>query len=293
MSLFDRQQLLHRLPASRSLAQEVVLLESCISSNDVARQRLADGQDMNGCLLVAQEQTGGRGRAARDWWSGPADTNLALTLGLRQPDLPAEVFGLLGACALADSCVSVLDQQHRFDSPAAGAHADNSTGRATHAPGAARVALKWPNDLLIDGAKVSGFLCELPANGNQTMLLGLGVNLNAAPPEDLAPYPTISLSQAAGLERINGTDFLTMWLWQLERQLRRYLLAGPADFEQRFLSLLRSWAPHGVVEKRGGVSGPLLDFSVTRGLSWGDWKEPTVKPMGWINSLEVLPSSAE
>jgi biotin-(acetyl-CoA carboxylase) ligase len=276
------------------LAQEVLLLDSCVSTNDVARERLARGQKMDGCLILTQEQTGGRGRSARDWWSGPANLNLAFTLGLRQPDLPAEVFGLLGACALADSCVSVLQQQRHFASSHATATATGARTTANSAgPADTRVALKWPNDLLIDGAKVSGFLCELPADSEQTMLLGLGVNLNAAPPPDITPYPTNSLAQAASTPFIDGTDFLSAWLWRLERQLRRYLLAGPTTFEQRFLSLLRTWAPHGVMEKRGGVSGPLLDFSVARGLSWGDWQQPTVKPMGWISSLEALQSAAD
>ena len=245
---------------------------------------------MDGCLVLAEEQTGGRGRSARDWWSGPANTNLALTLGLREPGLPPEVFGLLGACALADCCAFVLAQQRRASSTAVGSTAAaNSPATAANA----RVGLKWPNDLLIDGAKVSGFLCELPADGNDTMLLGLGVNLNAAPPASAAPYPTTSLAEAAGADHVDGTDFLTHWLWQLERQLRRYLLAGPSDFEHHFLSLLRSWAPDGVRETRGGVSGPLLDFSVARGLSWGNWNDPMVKPMGWISRLETLPPAAD
>jgi len=222
---------------------------------------------MDGCLLIAHEQSGGRGRSARDWWSGPAGANLALTLGLKDADLPAEVFGLLGATALADCCAAVLGNSNL-------------------------VGLKWPNDLLIDGAKVSGFLCELPADGDATMLLGLGVNLNAAPPTEIAPYATTSLAAAAGVESLDGTDFLTAWLWALERELRRYRLAGPAAFEQRFLQLLRCWAPHGVRETRGGVSGPLMEFSVARGLGWGDWKAPTVKPMGWISNLEALPPPA-
>jgi BirA family biotin operon repressor/biotin-[acetyl-CoA-carboxylase] ligase len=260
LTILDRDRLLRRLPATRRLAREVLLLESCRSTNDAARARLSAGASMDGVLLVAREQSDGRGREARDWWSGPADTNLALTLGLRAPDLPPEVLGLLGAVALADCCSAVVG-------------------------GGAGVSLKWPNDLLIDGAKVSGFLCELPADGDGTMLLGLGVNLNAAPPQDVAPYPTCRL---AGDSPVDGTDFLGAWLWRLERGLRRYLLAGPAAFESAFLGLLRRWAPNGVRESRGGVSGPLLDFSVARGLSWGDPAAPTVKPMGWISSLEAL-----
>ena len=221
---------------------------------------------MDGVLLLAHEQSGGRGRSARDWWSGPAGNNFALTLGLREDDLPAEVFGLLAAVALAESCAQVLG--------------DSS-----------RVALKWPNDLLIDGAKVSGFLCELPADGQATMLLGLGVNFFSAPPADIADYPTTSLAAAADAQ-LDGTDFLSSWLWNLEHGLRRYLLAGAADFENSFFELLRNWAPNGVRESRGGVEGQLLEFSVARGLSWGDWNDPTIKPMGWISSLEALPPHA-
>ncbi len=279
MAIIDRQRLLRRLPASRRLALDVECLDSCTSSNDLARQRLSDGASMDGVLLLAHEQSGGRGRSARDWWSGPAGSNFAFTLGLREPDLPPEVFGLLGAVALADSCEHVLEL--------CVAGRDSSS----------RVALKWPNDLLIDGSKVSGFLCELPADGEGTMLLGLGVNFHIAPPANLADYPMTSLAAAAGgggsaEVSLNGTDFLSSWLWNLEHGLRRYLLAGPEDFEKSFLRLLKNWAPHGVRETRGGVEGPLQDFSVARGLSWGDWNAPTIKPMGWISSLEALPQSA-
>ncbi len=87
-------------------------------------------------------------------------------------------------------------------------------------------------------------------------------------------------------------EFMSSWLWNLEQGLRRYLLAGPETFEASFLQLLRNWAPFGVRETRGGVEGPLQDFSVARGLSWGDWNAPTIKPMGWISSLEALPQPA-
>ncbi|MDP7062089.1 MAG: biotin--[acetyl-CoA-carboxylase] ligase [Planctomycetota bacterium] len=283
MAIVDRQRLLRRLAASRRLALDVQCLDRCDSTNDLARQRLSAGESMDGVLLLAHEQSGGRGRSARDWWSGPAGSNFALTLGLREPQLPPEVFGLLGAVALAESCTHVLDGGSAFATIAKSAKA--------------RVALKWPNDLLIDGAKISGFLCELPADAEETMLLGLGVNFHTSPPADVAKYPTTSLAAAAGgggstEVSLDGTDFLSSWLWKLEHGLRRYLLAGPEDFEREFLHLLRSWAPNGVRETRGGVEGPLLDFSVTRGLSWGDQEDPTTKPMGWISSLEALPPHA-
>lgn len=256
---------LHRLlPQRRRLGEGIELLERCVSTNDEAKRRLGDGEALDGRLLVARVQEGGRGRRARDWWSGPKDANLALTLGLRQPGLPPEVFGLLGACALVETMERWL-------------------------PRKCCVSLKWPNDVLVEGAKIAGFLGELPASG-ETMLLGLGVNLQAAPEAGIAPYPTTCLADAAG-EAIDPTLFLGLWLVQFEKGLVHFLQRGPRRFEQRFLQLLQRWAPHGVRESRGGHAGRLRDFRLEKGLTWGTDEELQTRPMAWIHRLEALPSA--
>ena len=264
----DVARLLRLLSASRQLATRVEVLAQCVSTNDHAREAGAAGEHLPGTLFSAEEQQGGRGRRSRDWWSGPEEQNLALTLIAEEGVVEAPVFGLLSAVALADVLESWPGQKKS-------------------------VALKWPNDLLLDGAKVAGFLGELMTGREGQagcLMLGLGINLRAAPPAQIAPYRTTSLHVALeqGTPAPDRTLFLAQWLWQLERRLRQFQCAGPEAFEQRFLTLLRRWAPHGIHEEHSDVRGPLLEFSLADGLLWGPESAPIRRPLSWLTSLHAL-----
>ncbi len=264
----DGARLLRLLSASRQLATRLEVLPLCASTNDTAREAFASGKSISGTLFSAEEQQGGRGRRSRDWWSGPKEQNLALTLVAKECLVDAPVFGLLSAVALADALESWPGQQ-------------------------SVVALKWPNDLLLDGAKVAGFLGELMSGSEGRtgcLMLGLGINLRVAPPAEIAPYRTTSLHAALeeGAPAPDRTLFLAQWLWQLERRLRQFQCAGPESFEQRFLSLLQRWAPYGIHEEHSDVRGPLLEFSLAGGLCWGPESAPIRRPLSWLTSLHAL-----
>jgi len=150
------------------------------STNDRAAEALSE-PDGEGRAIVAELQTAGRGRRGRQWDS-PAGLNLTLSVGLR-PRLAAERAGLLGiATALAV--------------------------RTACAP-AARLALKWPNDLVADdGRKVAGLLLETALLGGAMAqaVIGVGINVNwrrSAMPEPIAAVAT-SLADLAGhdLDRV-------------------------------------------------------------------------------------------
>ncbi len=133
-------------------------------------ERQAEGGAPDGTLILAGRQTAGRGRRGRSWETPPG--NLALSAVLR-PRLSLQEVALLGfAAGLAlHDCLSVYPEL------------------------AGRIRLKWPNDLLLEGAKLSGLLLESrsdAAGGAEWLILGLGVNLAWAP-ED-TPYPATSLS---------------------------------------------------------------------------------------------------
>ena len=85
-------------------------------------------------------------------------------------------------------------------------------------------------------------------------------------------------------------DFLARWLLALDRRLRQAALAGPGQLERDCLALLRAWAPHGVDEARSAHRGPLVQFSVHDGLTWGFEGARTTRPLGWIERLEALPA---
>ncbi|MCG8441445.1 MAG: biotin--[acetyl-CoA-carboxylase] ligase, partial [Caulobacterales bacterium] len=130
-------------------------LDSVDSTNLEARRRL-DAGERPPFWIQSRRQTAGRGRRGRPWSS--LDGNLFLT-GAVAPAAPAADAAQLsfaGALAVAD----LLD-----------AHVEPS-----------EVALKWPNDVLLAGDKVSGVLLEAQGQGEGlTVLIGVGVNLAAAP----------------------------------------------------------------------------------------------------------------
>lgn len=128
-----------------------------IDSTNVRAQRLAMDGAPHGTLVTAAGQTAGHGRQGRAWVT-PARRALACSLVLREPP---RLLPMVAALAVAD----VAD---RFD----------AAGRSA--------AIKWPNDVLLDGRKVAGILAEgRPQEG--WVVLGVGVNVaveeGAFPPE--------------------------------------------------------------------------------------------------------------
>ncbi len=145
------------------------------STNDAARA-LAQAGAPEGLLVLAEEQTAGRGRYGRRW-EAPRGSSLLASLLLRPTFLPPERAFLLTALAALGIAEAVAHQ----------------TGL--------EVALKWPNDLLLAGRKVCGILVELEGQRGRLewAVLGWGLNVNvdfssAAPLSQTAT----SLATAAG-----------------------------------------------------------------------------------------------
>lgn len=163
--------------ATQRLGRAIELLDTCGSTNDeVAARALTGAQE--GLLVVAERQTGGRGRRGRSWHS-PAGENLYFSLLLR-PRLPAHrasPMTLLVGAALAQALRS-LDFQP---------------------------LLKWPNDVLLETApglrKVAGILAEMATEGGNVrhLVVGVGINVHGrAFPDELA-------SRATSLDLVRGT----------------------------------------------------------------------------------------
>ena len=125
------------------------------STNEEAR-RLAAAGEVGPLWLTATRQTAGRGRRGRSWEM--AEGNLAATLLLR-PDRPQ------GEWAQLSFVIAI-------------AAADTMAGFAN-----ARIALKWPNDVLADGKKLAGILLETANGPSPALAIGIGVNLAHFPPE--------------------------------------------------------------------------------------------------------------
>jgi BirA family biotin operon repressor/biotin-[acetyl-CoA-carboxylase] ligase len=190
---------------TQRLGRPVLYLPAAGSTNDVAHERAAGAAE--GLLVVADEQTAGRGRLARTWWA-PAGASLLMSLLLRPP-LPGRQAGQLPMC-LGLAAVEGIAQ---------------ATG--------VRAALKWPNDIVWDGRKLGGMLTELRLHGEQIdyVVLGLGINVNLTfGPGSTAPAElwttAASLQMAAGRPAAR-VALLAAILQHCERWYDRLLAGEP------------------------------------------------------------------
>jgi BirA family biotin operon repressor/biotin-[acetyl-CoA-carboxylase] ligase len=181
--------------------------ESVASTNDLGAGRLTTGTpDLT--LIIADEQTAGRGRHARRWHTPPGSA-LAFSLVLHpSADQPLWSHAPLSALAVHD----VLSG--RFDLPA---------------------EIKWPNDVLIDGRKVCGILAEAHWQGSRLegVVLGTGINVlpEAVPPSALN-FPATSITaeldrQAAAPAAVDRWTLLAEILAAL---LKRRAQIGSPEF---------------------------------------------------------------
>ncbi len=147
-----------------------------IDSTNEEAKRLAAAGAPAGTLVWAREQVTGRGRRGRGWTSPPG--NLYTSLLLRPDCAPAIACQLnfVAAVALADAVAGLL-------------------------PPPAAVGLKWPNDVLVNAAKVSGILLEAAAAANHSidwLVIGVGVNVASHPADTRYPATSLHREGAAG-----------------------------------------------------------------------------------------------
>jgi len=149
-------------------------LERTPSTQDLIHQLAEEGAP-HGTAVAAGEQTAGRGSRGREWQSPPG--GLWLSVLCRPPDAAAaaEVMSLRAALAVAP----VLEQA---------------------VPGV-RLSIKWPNDLLVDGLKAGGILCEARWQGTVLgwIAVGLGLNVCNPVPQELGALATALSRYAPGL----------------------------------------------------------------------------------------------
>lgn len=137
--------------------------------------------------VVAGEQTAGRGRRGRAWASPRGNFYGSLVMRPQGPPAQAALRSFTAALALHDACVGLTGLPQAF-------------------------ALKWPNDVLLNGGKLAGILLESAGQGGQVshLVIGIGVNLIGAPPAELVEpgaVTPVSLLGETGL-RIPPERFL-------------------------------------------------------------------------------------
>jgi BirA family biotin operon repressor/biotin-[acetyl-CoA-carboxylase] ligase len=200
----------------------LVALDSVGSTMEEARA-LAQGGAPDGTVVWAREQTAGRGRQGRGWTSPRGNLFLTLLLRPRGNALAAAQLGFAAGLALAEAVAPLLR------------------------PG--QVALKWPNDLLVDGAKAAGMLLESRATavdggGVEWLLLGLGVNLAAAPAPGETPYRATSLAAACG-RAVRPEEVIPPLLARFARWRQRLDAEGFAPLRGAWITLA------------AGIGGPM------------------------------------
>ncbi len=165
------------------------------TNDDVAA--LAKAGAVEGLWLRAEQQTAGRGRQGKTWVSPVGNLYASTLVRLRPADPPAPTLALVAAVALQEAAEAFCSLAHART----------------------QVQIKWPNDLLIDGAKLSGILLE---RVDDAVVVGFGVNL-AHCPESL-DRPATSIAAAIGSAPDPNTFLLALaesfaaWLihWRAE-----------------------------------------------------------------------------
>ncbi len=156
------------------------------STNDAALTWLRDG-GTSGSLVITDHQTRGRGRLSRSWFSEPAS---ALTFSLLLHPPPQHLFKLtmIAALAVGDALLEI----------------------------GIKTALKWPNDVLLEGRKVCGILSETAWEGSRFLgaVLGVGLNVSTDFKAAALAQTAISLSEVVGT--VDRVDLLMRILARID-----------------------------------------------------------------------------
>jgi BirA family biotin operon repressor/biotin-[acetyl-CoA-carboxylase] ligase len=210
----------------------LIRLAEIDSTNSEAR-RLAQAGERGPVWIMADRQTAGRGRRGRIWEQGAG--NLATTLLLTDPPPDFAQLSFAAALAVADT--------------------------AAHFAPAARVTVKWPNDVLADGKKLAGILLE---SGPGWLAVGIGINLAHFP--EGTEFPAISLAdfvtppspvEARAILAARFAHWYDAWMIQGFEALRAAWLARAGGLGAPIRARLPNETRHGLFEGIDG-SGALL-----------------------------------
>lgn len=187
---------------TKVMGSSLRLYDTVDSTQNMAHDLAREGAH-EGTLVVAEQQTNGRGRLGRIWHS-PSGKGIWMSLILK-PRIPVQFspqLTLLTAVALCRSLQRSISQQ---------------------------IGIKWPNDLLIGGRKVSGILLESSTENERlhNVIVGIGISVNLTEqdyPEDLLPKATSLLIESGHL--VQREEVICHFLQQFEELYALYHLQG-------------------------------------------------------------------
>lgn len=185
-----------------NIGSEILFLPEIDSTNNLAKKH-SKNNAQEGLVIIAESQTGGRGRMGRSWHS-PPETGIYLSI-LLKPNLKPDHL----------SFITLL----------AGVSAISTINEISHQP----ANLKWPNDILINDKKVCGLLCEMTQEKGSSfsVVIGIGINVNQLPEQ----FPKDLKKTATSLRIVNGSPInrltvIRSLLTTLDREYRFFLAEG-------------------------------------------------------------------
>jgi BirA family biotin operon repressor/biotin-[acetyl-CoA-carboxylase] ligase len=187
------------------LGGQVYYKDEVVSTQDIAFELMVEGRP-HGTLVLAEHQSGGRGRGENVWYSTPGKSlQFSLLLDLEPPDTFASVLTIAIATAVARAIQDVAGLPAR---------------------------IKFPNDILVRGKKVAGILLEVKDYGVPTRraVAGVGINVNQLRdelPDDVRAIATTLREEVPDHEPIRRSRLLRYMLRELEQSLDRI---AQADF---------------------------------------------------------------
>ncbi|MBR0651896.1 biotin--[acetyl-CoA-carboxylase] ligase [Roseomonas terrae] len=188
--------------------------------------RLAETGEPEGLAVLARQQTAGRGTQGRVWEGPSGNLHLSVLLRPTEPLRLAPQWGFVAAVALADALLPLL-------------------------PDPNLLSLKWPNDLMLGGAKAAGILAETGADGAGGLgwvCIGIGVNLARAP--EVPGRATASLA-AMGIVPPVPEEFAVSLLEAIDHRRRQRQAEGFAPIRAAWLARGPAPGAHLAIRRRG------------------------------------------
>ncbi len=183
------------------------------STNNVAK-KMAEDNAVHGTLVVAEQQTGGKGRRGRNWVS-PRGTGIWMTYLLRPDIAPdrASMLTLVAAMAVADGINEVIK--------AAG--------------GKAGCVIKWPNDIVLNSKKIVGILTEMSADPDSVNYVAVGIGIN------------VNTTEFDEEIRENASSILAQTGYHIQRS--RIIGAVTRRFEEHYKTFIKTADLSGLIEQ--------------------------------------------
>lgn len=201
--------------------------ESVGSTNDEIKKLVPEAGES--IVISAVRQTGGRGRRGRVWQG--LDGNLFFTYSLSFPISELSRIVCLTGLSLAETVKKIAPS--------------------------ARVQIKWPNDVFLEGKKLSGILLE---NISDNLWgIGIGVNIVSSPRLEDMPYQAVSLKECGIM--LDRTEFLHYYLHEFAADLAYCRKAGFAAVKERWLALAMNYRQNiGIKTETGLKEGVFADM---------------------------------